>query len=254
MKRDKKIIVAEGPDDFARRGADLFRAKALEAEKKKARFAVALSGGSAPRPMHRLLGSRPYGPDIPWRVTHIFWGDERCLPFEDPRSNYGTARADFLDGLPLDLEQIHPMPGTLGPGKGAAAYEEELRHFFQLRPGQVPVFDLIYLGMGPDGHTASLFPGHQALVEETRLAVPVQGGEPPVDRLTLTFPVLNRAETIVLLVSGKNKAGTVSSVFKDPDQGLPVQKIYPDKGILVWLLDREAASGLPKDLLRPPGA
>jgi 6-phosphogluconolactonase len=238
------IIIADGPEDLAIRGADIFRATARKAVEAKGRFTVVLSGGTTPRPMHRRLGEEPYRSDIPWSQTHVFWGDERCVPVDDPASNYGTAKKDFLDGLPLPRQQIYPMPGGPIPGEGADAYQQTLRAFFNLAPGQVPVFDLIYLGVGADGHTASLFPGDEALKERDRLVAAVRGGDPRLDRLTMTLPVLNRARKVVFSVSGRQKAEILEAVTKKHIEGPPVQRILPDHGTLIWLLDKEAASGL----------
>jgi 6-phosphogluconolactonase len=210
--------------------------------RRRGRFVAALSGGSTPREMHRLLAREPYLSGIPWEHTHLFWVDERCVPWSHVASNYGAARRDFLDRLPLRPGQIHPMPSGSLPDEGASQYEVELRTFFQTRPGECPVFDLILLGMGPDGHTASLFPDHPALSETERPVLAVKGGDPDVSRLTLTYPLINQARKLVFLVSGRSKAGAVKAVLQEKDPRLPAQRVRPAPGGLVWLLDKEAAS------------
>jgi len=237
------ILTASDPADLARRGADLFSRIGKESVQLRGCFAVALSGGSTPRPMHRMLCEEPYFSTIPWSRTHIFWVDERCVPADDSASNYGAARADLLDRVPVLCDQVHPMPMDLPPGAGATAYQEELMRFFQSPPSKIPVFDLIILGIGTDGHTASLFPGQSALREQKRLVVPVRGGDPPlVDRLTMTLPLLNNAGEIVFLVSGKKKAPILKSIIEGASVQYPAQMIRPVHGNLTWLLDREAAS------------
>jgi 6-phosphogluconolactonase len=203
---------------------------------------VALSGGSSPRPMHRLLGEEPYLSEIPWHTTHIFWVDERCVSINDPASNYGAARADFLEGVPIPENQVHPMPADLYPEEGAVAYEKELVEFFQTGPSEIPVLDLICLGIGNDGHTASLFPGHRALDERKRLIITARGGEPAVDRLTMTLPLLNNARNIVFVVSGKEKAMILKAILDGSSPRFPAQMVSPVAGQLTYLLDKDAAS------------
>lgn len=236
------IITASDPADLAHRGAAIFYRIAAESVELRGRFAVALSGGSTPRPMHRLLCKEPHLSTIPWDRTHLFWVDERCVPVNDPANNYGAARADFVDNIPIPDNQVHPMPVDLPPGAGATAYQEELVRFFQSQPSEIPVFDLICLGIGTDGHTASLFPGESALNEGKRLVAPVRGGDPYVDRLTMTLPLISNALEIVFLVSGKGKAPILGSILEGPPAHYPAQMIRPVHGRLTWLLDREAAS------------
>ena len=247
MKEDRlRIIVEEKQDALSERGAALFEQKAIESVEKEGDFCVALSGGSTPRAMHRRLASRS---SIPWRGVHLFWGDERCVPASDPSSNYGMAWEDFLQKVPVPAERIHPMPGHRVPEQGALTYERELKRLFDLRPGFFPLFDLVFLGLGKDGHTASLFPGQESLDEDERWVVAVRGGDPDVDRLTLTFPVINRAREVILMVSGAEKAGAVKAVIEAEDRRLPATRVRPASGMLIWLLDREAASLLADETL-----
>jgi 6-phosphogluconolactonase len=240
------IVVEENKEALSEMGARLFEKQAIGAIEKDGRFLVALSGGSTPREMHKRLAFRS---SIPWQYVHVFWGDERCLPVADPSSNYGAAQADFLGKVPLPAGRIHPMPAQGNPQHGALMYEKELGRVFNLRHAQLPVFDLVFLGLGKDGHAASLFPGHEALQENKRLVVAVRGGEPEVYRLTLTLPVLNWAREVMFLVSGRDKAEVVKAVIEAQEERLPASKVRPSNGHLTWLLDREAASLLSRKTL-----
>ena len=236
------IITESNAADLARKGAAIFSRIAAESVALRGRFVVALSGGSTPRPMHRVLCEEPHLSTIPWNRTHLFWVDERCVPVTHPASNYGAARADFIDKIPIPEKQVHPMPVDLAPEEGAATYQSELIHFFQSQPSEIQAFDLICLGIGTDGHTASLFPGQSALSEKERLVVPVRGGDPNVSRLTMTFPLLNNAREIVFLVSGQGKASILKTILEGPPGRFPAQMIQPVHGNLTWLLDRDATS------------
>ena len=242
-----EIIVKDTPLQAAITGADLFVENARISVTQSGSFAVAISGGSTPRPMHRLLAQEPYCSKIPWSRTELFWVDERCISVEDPASNYGMARTDFLNQVPIPKDQVHPILADLSPEQGAQAYTRRLIDFFHLHRANFPVFDLIYLGIGLDGHTASLFPGQDALDETERLVMSVKGGDPYVSRLTLTFPVINRAKRIVFMVSGRGKADTLRTILECPEAGLPAQRVRPLKGSLTWLLDNESASMLSKE-------
>ncbi len=227
---------------MAKKGAKIFSQAAKKSVEKRGRFSVAISGGSTPRNMHRLLGEEPFLSDIQWDKTNIFWVDERCVPENDPLSNYGTAKKDFLNRVPIPEAQVHPMPGEDSPEKGALNYQQELLKSFKCGTGEYPVFDLIFLGLGTDGHTASLLPGQDSLDEKKRLVVPVKGGHPDLIRLTMTFPVLNSGRQIVFMVSGKKKAGVVKTVLEDKQTYFPAQAIAPANGVLIFLIDRAAAS------------
>ncbi|MFH1627198.1 MAG: 6-phosphogluconolactonase [Pseudomonadota bacterium] len=241
MTNNTAIIIEPDAMTLARKGAELFAQNARESAHLRGRFVVAISGGSTPRLMHRLLCREPHLSKIPWSKTHIFWVDERCVPQDHEVSNYGAARDDFLSGVSIPEEQVHPMPVHVSPEKGALAYQGELVRFFQPGNMKIPVLDLIFLGLGTDGHTASLFPGQSALADEEKLIVSVRGGKPDVSRMTMTFPLLNSGREIVFMVSGKNKARVLKTVFDEPEARLPVQKIQLLNGKLTWLLDRDAA-------------
>ena len=249
MTLKSQIIVKDNSTQMVTTGADIFRMASNNCVKKEGRFVVAVSGGSTPRPMHRLLAEEPYYSEIPWDKTDLFWVDERCVPENDAVSNFGAAKKDFLHRVPIPVDQIHPMPGDLSPEEGALTYEREMVDYFQLKEGELPVFDLIYLGLGNDGHTASLFPGHKALEETKRLVVAVKGGDPHVSRITMTYPVLNHARQIVFMVSGKGKSPVLKTIFQNENALLPAQRVRPSQGKTTWLLDREAASLLSGDMV-----
>jgi 6-phosphogluconolactonase len=193
--------------------------------------------------MFRFLSQEPYSSAIPWQSLHLFWVDERMVAFDDPRSNFGAAKEDFLDKVPLPPDHLHPMPTWAEPSEGASVYQAELKGFFQ-RFGEVdmPIFDLVFLGLGKDGHTASLFPGKDPALNPAEWVLSVKGGDPDVFRLTLNYHVLNRAKRVVFLVSGKEKASILKTIFEDKEARLPAQEIRPANGKLTWLLDQEAAS------------
>ncbi len=249
MGLQPQIIVAYDRSELAETAANIFTSTAKECVTQKNLFTVAISGGSTPRDMHKLLAEEPYGSAIPWDKTHIFWVDERCVGVDDPASNFGLAKKDFLKRIPILLEHIHPMPGEIAPEEGVKNYQGEMQKVFQTREEDFPIFDLIFLGMGEDGHTASLFPGAKSPGAPDRWVTAVKGGNPNVYRLTLTYDVLNRAQRVYFLVSGKKKAPIVKTVLENKDVRLPAQKIQPVKGKLTWLLDREAASLLKKEMI-----
>lgn len=250
MSSKPELIIKDGPNQLAKLAANRFTAAAKSCVGENRRFMVALSGGSTPRGMHRLLAEEPYCSDIPWKKTHIFWVDERCVPWDDPASNYGMAKRDFLDRIPIPSEQIHPIPGEAPPEEGVRRYRRELEAFFKVKERGFPIFDLIFLGMGKDGHTASLFPGKGSKEASEEWVVAVKGGTPDIYRLSLTYEVLNRAKEIYFLVSGKEKAPIVKTVLENKDAELPAQKIQPIKGKLAWLLDKEAAYLLSGEISR----
>ena len=249
MIHNRQIIVKDNLTDLARTAIEIFSAAADECVERKGQFVVAISGGTTPRSFHKMLAQEPYLSDIRWDRIHLFWVDERCVHENHPASNYGAAKKDFLNRLPVSQNQIHAMPGDVPPEEGASKYQRELIDFFQREHEELPVFDLLFLGAGTDGHTASLFPGQQALKEREALVVAVKGGNPNVDRLTLTYPVLNQACHTVFLVSGRAKSEILKTIFENRQAGLPAQMIQPINGTLTWLVDREAASLLTEEMI-----
>lgn len=207
----------------------------------RGRCSLALSGGSTPRGLHALLASR-FREDIPWAAVHVFWGDERYVPPNDSRSNYGMARETLLDHVPCPAANIHPMP-THFPTLDAAArdYEATLRSHFSTA---WPRFDLMFLGLGPDGHTASLFPGSLTVDERTRWVLPVPDPPAPPMRLTVTLPVLSQSAHTYFLVSGSDKAQALraaSAESADPHV-CPAAGVRPNTGVLLWWVDKAAAA------------
>lgn len=235
---ERAVRILPNAENLAQAGLEQVVQAAKTAVAARGHFYFALSGGSTPRLLYERLASETAFERDWWRHTHIFWGDERCLPPTHPDSNYHMARAALLDHVPIPPENIHRMAGEREPEQAAADYEVELERVF----GGPPRFDLILLGMGRDGHTASLFPHTPALRERTRRAVanfyaPV---EPPW-RITLTLPVINAAG-VIFLVSGADKAETLRQVLEGeykPDD-LPAQLVRPAGGSL-WLVDTAAA-------------
>ena len=252
MGLQPQIIVAHDRSELADTAANILTSTAKDCVTRKNLFTVAISGGSTPRAMHKLLAEKPYRSAIPWDRTHIFWVDERCVGADDPASNFGLAKKDFLDRIPIPLEQIHFMRCEIAPEEGAKNYQGEMEKIFQTKEDDLPIFDLIFLGMGKDGHTASLFPGAKSSHPPWRWVIAVKGGDPNVYRLTLTYDVLNRARRVYFLVSGKEKAPIVKTVLENKDIRLPAQEIQPVKGVLTWLLDKEAASLLSVPSTPPP--
>lgn len=214
--------------------------RAYQAVEERGRFCMALSGGSTPRRTYQRLARSPYREQLPWQQVHVFWGDERCVAEDDPRSNLRLAREALLDHVSVPSGQIHPMACAADPEAAAAAYQGLLQEFFA--PGK-PHFDLILLGLGQDGHTASLLPGTPAPQETVRMVIPVQTGREDFARLTLTVPVINQARLVVFLVSGRDKAGILRQVLDGTGQsGFPAQRIVPEQGEVIWLADRDAAN------------
>ncbi len=236
------VRIVAGADALARAAADEWRTRALAAASGGAgRFAVALSGGSTPRAFYELLSDeqQPYGDGLPWERTHVFFGDERPVPPGHPESNYGMVRRALLARVPIPPENVHRIHGEDAPDLAARAYETELRSFF----GGPPRFDLLFLGLGADGHTASLFPG-----------VPAEGGcrfvaAPFVPalgtrRITLTERALRTAAHVVFLVSGASKAPVLARVLgaEASASELPASRVRPLAGTVLWLVDRAAAA------------
>jgi 6-phosphogluconolactonase len=207
----------------------------------KGTCSVALSGGSTPPGLYRLLASR-FREDIPWAAVHIFWGDERYVPPDDSRSNYRMARETLLDHVPCPAANIHPMPTYFAsPDAAARDYEATLRNHFS---ATWPRFDLMFLGLGPEGHTASLFPGSLALDEQTRWVLPVLDPPAPPMRLTLTLPVLSQSMHTYFLVSGSDKGQALHAAIAgsaDPHV-VPAAGVHLARGVLIWWVDKAAAA------------
>jgi 6-phosphogluconolactonase len=209
----------------------------------RGRFSIALAGGSTPKAAYQRLASEPYKDGIDWSRVHVFWGDERCVPPTDPNSNYGMAYQALLSKVPIPDHNVHRMQGEVDPTIAAQTYADELQRSFGVA---WPCFDLILLGMGEDGHTASLFPGSPVLEERecAVAAVSAHHEDRPACRLTLTLPVINAARVVMFIVTGGQKAGMVRQVLEGPSRRFPAQYIRPLEGELYWLLDAAAAGQL----------
>jgi 6-phosphogluconolactonase len=204
---------------------------------------IVLTGGSTPRVAYERLSKM----NVDWSASTLWFGDERCVPPDDEHSNFGMARDALLNRLPGAAPDVRRIEGELGPDEGAAAYERELREAFG---DQLPRFDLLLLGLGPDAHCASLFPNQPSLDERERLAVGIErpGLAPWIPRVTLTVPVINAAREVVFLIAGAEKAAAVERAFAGkPDRGAPASLIAPASGAMTVLLDRAAAGRLPSE-------
>jgi 6-phosphogluconolactonase len=251
MPQNLKIryYVEPNPEALARRAAQYFAEMASEAVAAHGRARIAVSGGSTPKAAFALLAdpNQPWRSRMPWDRLDLYFVDERCVPPTDPDSNYRMTREAMLDHVPLPAAQIHRMEGELEPYLAADLYESELRNNFRLEGAELPVFDLVALGMGPDGHTASLFPNTPALHEINRLVVANHVTQKDAWRVTLTWPVINHARSVFFLIAGQDKAEILKGVFTGPRNAerLPSQLIRPASGILTLILDASAAALLP---------
>jgi 6-phosphogluconolactonase len=240
------VHVFADPTALAAGAAEELTRRVLAAVAARSRCRIALAGGNTPLLLYREL-TCPAGADIPWDRVEVFWGDERTVPPENPDSNFGAARDALLSSVPIPAGNVHRMCGEAADPRAAAMeYEEELRRCFGLAGGELPRFDVVLLGMGTDGHTASLFPGSATLDEQDQLVTASRVQSLGVWRLTLTLPVLNAAAAVVFLVSGADKAETLARVLDGPylPRELPAQAVRPESGDLVWLVDAAAATRL----------
>jgi 6-phosphogluconolactonase len=240
-----RVRVFHDLEILSRAAAEFFGALAKKAIVTRGTFTVALSGGSTPRYLYTLFGSSPWRENIDWKHVHVFWADERCVPADHRESNFKLANDAFMSKAALSDENIHRIEGERGPDQAAQQYERKLRAFFGT--GAVPVFDLILLGVGEDGHTASLFPGTAAIREQDRLVAPVHLTLPQLDRVTLTLPMLNHAAEVLFLVSGRAKAKVVQAIMEKKNQAhVPAGLVRPAHGNSTWFVDAEAAGLLTK--------
>ncbi|MEO0376649.1 MAG: 6-phosphogluconolactonase [Cyanobacteria bacterium P01_A01_bin.17] len=238
-----KIEVLADASTLVQRAAELVVAEAQQAIAQRDRFTIALSGGNTPKPLYEQLAEK----DLPWSKVHIFWGDERYVPADHADSNAGMARKAWLDRVPLPAENIHPMAtDAADPADAARTHEQHLNAFFgsSSEPGQFPQLDVVLLGIGPDGHTASLFPHTEALqVCDRSITVGNKDGQP---RITFTIPILNRARCVIFLVTGENKRTALEQIFAEQANSSqwPARLVQPQDGQLIWLLDQSAGQEL----------
>jgi 6-phosphogluconolactonase len=243
------IEIFSDRNTLVRAEADRFVALARAATAARGCCLAALAGGSTPKPLYELLASPPYAGQIDWSRLHLFWGDERCVPPDHPDSNYRMTRAALLDHVAIPAENVHRIRGEDDPQRAAEAYERTLRDWFGPEHPPRRTFDVVLLGMGPDGHTASMFPGTAAPTETRHWVMAVHVEKPrALWRITLTTVVLNAAADVTFLVSGADKAPRLREVLQAPGERLPAQRIHPTNGALHWMVDDAAAAQL-----RDPG-
>lgn len=239
MKKTVEIL----PDKAAliQRTLELMLEKAQMAITERGVFSIALSGGSTPKPLYEAIAQQ----NLPWEKIQVFWGDERYVRPDHPDSNEKMARTAWLNHVPIPAENIHPMPtAAADPSRDAVQYEQEIHQFFQTQPGTLPTLDLILLGMGDDGHTASLFPHTEALqVQDRLITVGEKDGQP---RLTFTAPLINQARCVVFVVAGASKQPALAQVFAvTGDASTYPSRLIQPEGELWWLLDQPAGAKLP---------
>jgi 6-phosphogluconolactonase len=244
-----RLVVVDDADALAREAASELTRIAKKSASASGRFTLALSGGSTPRCLYALLADprSPFRAAIPWEKTEIFFGDERHVPPDDPQSNYRMASEALLSHVPVPAANVHRIEAERDAAEAAALYADDLARAFALSPGEWPRFDLMLLGMGPDGHTASLFPGTDALSVRDRTVAAPWVAKFDAYRITLTLPVFDAAAAVHFLVAGADKAQTLRAVFDpaSPPDAFPCQRIRPRSGELLWLVDRAAAAELP---------
>jgi len=235
--------IFENPQALSEALAGYFAASAHEAVQERGRFAVCLTGGSSPVALYKLLPQEPYLSTIPWEKTWVFWGDERCVPDDDPENNARMAFEALLNHVPVPPEQIFRMNGVLEPGESASNYEAKLHAFFE---PEDPSFDLVLLGMGDNAHILSLFPHTWVLRETVKWVCGLYIDEVKMSRITLTAELVNKARKLAFIVYGASKAATVAKVQNSPldIENLPAQLIKPQSGELIWFLDEAAATKL----------
>ena len=235
-------------EKLSRHAAEIFVDQAAKAINKRVQFLVALNGGNTPTRLFQLLAT-DFHDKVDWANVHVFWGDERCVPPDDPGSCYGQAHSLLLSQVPIPDSNIHRIKGELEPPEASTEYAQTLKSFTE---GELafPRFDLVYLGMGEDGHTASLFPGSPVQVTSPTLPVTANYQDRPANRVSLTQFVFNQAYKVVFMATGEKKANTLAEVLSDRynPELLPAQRIDPKAGELIWLVDEGAASKLPRKI------
>jgi 6-phosphogluconolactonase len=246
MSREVRIL--SDANSIAQTAAAEFLEAARSAVRQRDCFYVALAGGSTPKALYGLLATDPLlQANVPWSQLQLFFGDERHVPPDHAESNFRMVTEAMISKAPIDPKQVHRIKGEYpDPDEAAQEYEKDLRASFGLSEGQLPRFDLVLLGMGPEGHTASLFPGTKALREERRLVVRNWVGKLYSERITLTPPVINNAARVMFMVHGSEKAPALKAVLEGPyePEQLPAQMIQPKSGKVLWLVDPTAASML----------
>jgi 6-phosphogluconolactonase len=246
MDDTKRVVIFEGKESLIAYIIDLWKRVCAASIAERGRMTVALSGGRTPVDLYRSLARK--GEDLQWEKTHIFLVDERFVPLDDKDSNYRMIEETLLKAATVPKENIHPVDTSLsGPDEAAEGYEKEIIRYFGLGPGRLPRFDLVLLGLGEDGHTASLFPGSAALQEISHSVRAVRLDSKLHDRITLTFPAINNGRHVVFHIEGAHKAAILKRVLEVKDPALPASLINPAEGSLLFLADRPAAELLSKN-------
>ncbi|MEK7294755.1 MAG: 6-phosphogluconolactonase [Nitrospirota bacterium] len=247
MGRASELRILENGEELAREAADFVVWAGEQAITNDGTFRLALSGGSTPKALYPLLAGPGFATRLDWRRVAVFFGDERCVPPDHADSNFRMANETLIKPLKIPQDRIFRMHGEDEPDQAARRYEESIRKEFGTPAPAWPRFDLILLGLGDDGHTASLFPGTPALSEQKRLVVPNPAPHGAKQRLTFTAPLINQAQTVVFLVSGKSKAPALKAVLEDIDadpKRFSAKLVQPENGRLIWFLDHAAAAEL----------
>jgi 6-phosphogluconolactonase len=242
-----ELRILDDGEELAREAADFVVWAGEQAVQGTGTFRLALSGGSTPKALYALLAGPALARRMDWRHVALFFGDERCVPPDHADSNFRMATDTLLKPLKISQDRVFRMKGEDEPDQAARQYEEQMRKEFNVQVPAWPRFDLILLGLGDDGHTASLFPGTPALNEQKRLVVPNQAPQGITQRLTFTAPLINQAHVVVFLVSGRSKAPALKAVLEDraaDSRKFPAKLIQPENGRLIWFLDRAAAAEL----------
>ncbi|MBG0786664.1 MAG: 6-phosphogluconolactonase [Anaerolineaceae bacterium] len=244
----RRLEIVSNKEELTQQAVEIFIQAAHDQIRENGSFSVALSGGGTPKPVYAELAKPENSERVDWEKVHLFWGDERHVPPEDDQSNFKMVREALLDQIEIPAENVHRVRTEMDVRMAAFQYEEELRQFFN---GEWPVFDFVFLGMGNDGHTASLFPKSAGLNEEYRWFIANYAPSMDTWRLTLTAPAINAARFILVLVAGESKAERLKAVLEGPKEPyeLPIQMIDPNEGEMLWLVDQAAASGIKEDLL-----
>lgn len=243
-----EVHIFKDLEELSQLAAELFVSQSVQSIADRDHFLVALNGGSTPNRLFQLLAT-DFRKRVDWSKVQVFWGDERCVPPDDPGSSYGQARETLLKHVAIPEMNIHRVEGELGPVGASVDYAVTLKRFAS-SPTDWPRFDLVYLGMGEDGHTASLFPGSPVEVSKPTMPVTAHYQDRPANRVTLTPVVFNDARMIAFMATGEKKAQTLAEVLSDRynPELYPAQRIHPTNGRLTWLVDEAAASRLPKNL------
>ncbi|HEY9776747.1 MAG TPA: 6-phosphogluconolactonase [Planktothrix sp.] len=242
--KESRVNISDDANGLVHELAERICVLAKEAINARNQFTIALSGGTTPKALYELLATPEYSGRINWEKVLVFLGDERCVPHNHPDSNFGMAKAAWLSKVNIPPSNVFATEGQdKDPEQAAKHYEESIRRAFGVH-SDFPVFDLVLLGLGPDGHTASLFPDSAALGQKQRIFVANFSPKMQAWRMTLTFPAINHARNIAFLVSGSSKAAIIDDIFHSQTKKYPAQFVQPDNGKLEWYMDRAAAASL----------